>query len=107
MGEFMFNIGDYVTRNSYNNDIVFKIIDVQNNIYYLKGMYVRLFADSYEDDLVLCSDYKEKDKFEPSLDECRNLDRSDFFYLPGKILHIDADHLCNLEFHKLLSTLIL
>ena len=27
----MFNIGDYVTRNSYNNDIVFRIIDKVTN----------------------------------------------------------------------------
>ena len=64
----MFNIGDYVTRNSYNNDIVFKIIGIENDIYYLKGMYVRLYADSYRDDLVLCEDYEEKDKFMPSID---------------------------------------
>ena len=45
-------IGDLVTRNSHNNDIVFTIIDIENNIYYLKGINVRLYADSEEDDLV-------------------------------------------------------
>ena len=59
MGEYMFNIGDYVTRNSYNNDIVFKIIGIENDIYYLKGMCVRLYADSYKDDLVLYDNYDE------------------------------------------------
>ena len=44
----MFNIGDYVTRNSYNNDIIFKIIRVDNDIYYLKGVSVRLYADSFK-----------------------------------------------------------
>ncbi|MDD6093066.1 MAG: sporulation peptidase YabG [bacterium] len=32
----MFNVGDYVTRKTYNNDIVFKIIDIKNDVYYLK-----------------------------------------------------------------------
>ena len=30
----MFGVGDYVTRKSYNNDIVFKVIDIRDNIYY-------------------------------------------------------------------------
>lgn len=91
MGEDMFNVGDYVTRKSYNNDIVFKIVRIEDDVYYLKGIYIRLYADSFEDDLEICNDYEEKNKFEPSLDECRSLNRSDFFYLPGKILHIDGD----------------
>ena len=45
-------IGDLVTRESYNNDIVFTIIDIEDNIYYLKGKNVRLYADSYIDDLI-------------------------------------------------------
>mgnify|MGYP003297713701 CR=1 FL=1 len=91
MGEYMYNIGDYVTRNSYNNDIVFKIIGIENDIYYLKGMCIRLYADSYKDDLVLCEDYAEKDKFMPSIDEYRELNRNEYFYLPGRILHLDGD----------------
>ena len=91
IGDYMFNIGDYVTRNSYNNDIVFKIIGIENDIYYLKGMCIRLYADSYKDDLVLCEDYAEKDKFMPSIDEYRELNRNEYFYLPGRILHLDGD----------------
>jgi len=87
----MFNIGDYVTRNSYNNDIVFKIIDIKDNVYYLKGIYVRLYADSYADDLVLCGDEWERDDFIPKLDDYRNLNRNEYFYLPGRVLHIDGD----------------
>ena len=98
----MFNIGDYVTRNSYNNDIVFKIIGIENDVYYLKGMYVRLYADSYKDDLVLCEDHKEKDNFMPSIDEYRELNRNEYFYLPGRILHLDADHLGNSKKCKML-----
>lgn len=87
----MFNIGDYVTRNSYNNDIVFKIIDIRDEVYYLKGVSVRLYADSFKDDLVMCDDIVEKDNFRPSIDEYRNLNRNEYFYLPGRILHLDGD----------------
>ena len=47
----LFNIGDLVTRNSYNNDVVFKIIDIDNDIAILKGVNIRLCADSKLDDL--------------------------------------------------------
>jgi len=88
----MFNVGDYVTRKSYNNDIVFQIIDIQNDVYYLKGVYIRLYADSFGSDLVL-SEYESDndDGFKPSIDEYRNLDRNEYFYLPGRVLHLDGD----------------
>ena len=44
--------GDLVTRKSYNHDTVFKITNIKNDIYYLKGVEVRLYADSPENDLV-------------------------------------------------------
>ena len=87
----MFKIKDAVTRKSYNNDIVFTIEDIIDDIYILKGLNVRLTADSYEDDLVLYKgEIKPNDEsLIERIDE--NLDREDFFYLPGKILHIDGD----------------
>ncbi len=88
----MFQVGDLVTRISYNHDIVFKIIDIKNNIYYLKGTNVRLSADSPKEDLVKCDENKVNDEFLPVLEEYRTLDRNEYFYLPGKILHIDADN---------------
>lgn len=87
----MLNIGDYVTRRSYNNDIVFQIIDINNDIYYLKGVSFRLYADSVKDDLVLCKKNINDDLFRPSIDDYRNLDRNEYFYLPGRILHVDGD----------------
>lgn len=89
-----FKIGDLVTRNSYKNDLIFKIIKIEKEIYYLKGINIRLCADSNEDDLEY---YNEKDDIEDEeefLDRIKpeNLDRNDYFYLPGKILHIDGDH---------------
>ena len=87
----MFEIGDLVTRISYNNDIVFRIIDIEDDICYLKGVSVRLLADSPIDDLKKYVGNLEEDNFSPILEEYRTLDRSEFFYLPGKILHIDGD----------------
>lgn len=83
--------GDLVTRKSYNHDTIFKITNIKNDIYYLKGIEVRLYADSPEDDLVKYLD-KNIVKIEeeipiPTIPE----ERGDYFYLPAKILHIDGD----------------
>ncbi|MBB6622536.1 sporulation peptidase YabG [Clostridium gasigenes] len=48
-------IGDLVVRKSYDRDITFKIIDIKeedgNLIYFLKGISIRIIADSSKDDL--------------------------------------------------------
>ena len=85
----MFKVGQFVTRKSYGNDVVFMITDIKNNVCYLQGVSVRLFADSPIGDLVKC-DGKELDVFSPDIDDYRILDREDYFYLPGKILHLDG-----------------
>lgn len=88
-------IGDIVSRKSYNNDVIFKIIDISENIAILKGIELRLYADSELKDLV-------KEEKKPNIIKSDreiinenlksiNLDRSEYFYLPGKILHIDGD----------------
>ncbi|MDD2391452.1 MAG: sporulation peptidase YabG [Bacilli bacterium] len=89
-----YKIGDLVTRNSYLNDIVFEIteIDEENEICYLKGCTVRLYADAMVDDLKL---YEEKIDEKEFIEKSRvNIpaDRDNYFYLPGKILHIDGDN---------------
>ena len=87
-----FNIGDLVTRNSYKNDILFKIISVEEDIALLKGVDLRLYADSDIDDL---KKEKERDNEDKEIleENIRNIimDRNKYFYLPGKILHIDGD----------------
>ncbi len=80
--------GDLVTRDSYNNDTVFKVINIQDGIYYLKGVEARLFANSEEEDLNIVEDYHE-DSFIDVIDTIG--DRSNYFYLPAKVLHIDGD----------------
>lgn len=84
-----YKIGDLVTRKSYNNDIVFKIINLIDDIAYLKGTNIRLYADSKTTDLTLY-DKKENDEFAETLKE-EELDRDSYFYLPARLLHIDSD----------------
>ena len=80
----MFKIQDYVTRKSYNSDIIFRIIDIKDDVYYLKGINVRLVADSVMDDLIhYDGDKKESDSdLIERLDE--KLDRNDFFLFAWK-----------------------
>lgn len=92
----LFNVGDYVTRASYNNDTVFKIIDIKDDIAILQGVNIRLIADSNVSDLVFCEKCKEDLETDDSkllerMDSFSNLNRDEYFYLPGKVLHIDAD----------------
>ncbi|MBR1413714.1 MAG: sporulation peptidase YabG [Bacilli bacterium] len=82
--------GDYVTRNSYDNDTIFKVMNIKNNICYLKGVDVRLYADSGIDDLVKI-EYNKDNQEDVVVEEIPKNDRDEFFYLPGKILHIDGD----------------
>lgn len=113
-------IGDYVVRKSYGKDIKFKIIDIKEKdgeIYYvLKGISIRIIADSVKNDLE-----EVKDEFEGGTDRLLNARIKDaikkaigergeipkriaqtkspkivknkelVFGRPGKILHIDGD----------------
>ena len=90
-----FKVGDIVSRKSYNNDIYFKIIDISDTIAILKGVELRLYADSELDDLVKSSTKLNTVKSDREIIneniKSLDLDRSEYFYLPGKILHIDGD----------------
>ncbi len=87
-----FNIGDLVTRNSYNNDTVFKIVDIDSGIAILKGVNIRLFADSILSDLKKVEIDKNIKDDQMFLDRFQiNLNRDEYFYLPGKVVHIDGD----------------
>lgn len=84
-------IGDFVSRKSHDNDIVFTIIKIEEDVIYLKGKNVRLYADSPIEDLVLVEELRNDDEFAETVIEDLGMDRSEFFYLPAKILHIDGD----------------
>lgn len=91
----LFHVGDIVTRESHDNDLVFRIIDIVGDTAYLKGINIRLYADSSLDDLNI-SEYDDKEIEDDrtilaKVNKEINLDRSEYFYLPGKVLHIDGD----------------
>ncbi|MEG2322286.1 MAG: sporulation peptidase YabG [Bacilli bacterium] len=87
-----FEIGDLVTRISHNHDTIFIITDIINEVCYLKGVNLRLIADSNSNDLEKYNDNFEEDKeFVERVKPTISLERDDYFYLPGKILHIDGD----------------
>ena len=87
-----FKIGNIVTRKSHNNDIIFRIISINGNIARLVGVNVRLLADAELEDLII-NDYigvDDSDIIRKSLEDTPK-DRENYFYIPGKILHIDGD----------------
>ena len=111
-------IGEYVVRKSYGKDITFKIMDIKENkgkkIYILKGINLRIIADSLEDDLENVDDdfVGDKDKiFNSRVNErikkamvlrgkdiksstkSAKINKNDHlvFGRPGKILHVDGD----------------
>ena len=90
-----YKIGDLVTRKSHNHDMVFMITYIDNNeVCYLKGVNIRLQADSPIEDLRLYDSKEDVEQEEDFLKRASieySLNRDDYFYLPGKILHIDAD----------------
>ena len=85
-----FNVGDIVSRNSYSNDVLFKIIKIENDKAYLKGVEVRLLADAPISDLKICSD-KTTDSFEVNISTEEKDRNKEYFYLPGRVLHLDGD----------------
>ena len=71
-------IGDYVVRKKYNRDILFEIFDIKDNIYYLRGVELRLIADSELDDLELS-------EVQPQLEDGFVMERHPV--IRGKVLH--------------------
>lgn len=118
-------VGDLVVRKSYSKDITFKIIDIKENeegiTYILKGLHIRIIADSKGEDLEKVEDdfAGDKDKsFDSKMNDIikkvilsreqknnqlmtrgneeDNLNRAEkekglVFGRPGRILHIDGD----------------
>ena len=92
----LFNIGDLVTRTSYNNDLVFRIIAINDAIAELEGVNIRLSADAPLSDLNICEEClenitKEDRTIESKMEKYFSFNRDSYFYIPGKILHIDSD----------------
>lgn len=114
------NIEDIVVRKSYGKDVTFKIIGIKQingkNIYALKGINLRIVADSPEEDLEIVPQDSQSEseeiftrKVNESIknilltrDDIKNIYRSTKFRQensskeltfgrPGRILHIDGD----------------
>ena len=75
-------IGDYVVRKRYNRDILFEIFDIKENICYLRGVELRLIADSDLEDLELS-------EVQPHSEDQFTIERQPM--IRGKILHLDGD----------------
>lgn len=86
-----FKKGDLVTRISHNHDVIFKIVDFYENKVYLSGVDVRLSADADINDLVLTNTTNDDEQIIQRNIKEIDIDRDNYFYLPGKILHIDGD----------------
>lgn len=118
MEMFLLKIGDIVVRKSYGKDITFKIINIKETddgeIYTLKGINLRIIADSLEEDLEVVAeeDTKQEQVFSRKVNSSikkillgrtgKDLYRREFkvikgnnnelsFGRPGKILHVDGD----------------
>lgn len=76
--------GDLVTRYKYNHDIVFRIVDLYENIATLKGEYVRLSADSPLQDLKLYESETKQELIELEFSRNSKL-------INGCVLHLDGD----------------
>ncbi len=90
----IFKVGDLVTRKSYNNDTLFEITNITRDLCYLRGVNLRLVADAFEEDLTPVKSEEEiidDEELSKNISDLLKLDRSEYFYIPGKILHIDAD----------------
>ena len=111
------NIGDIVVRKSYGKDITFKIIDIKDTedgiMYSLKGINLRILADSLEEDLEIVPEdsLTEREKIfsrqvnssiknalsnrggfrKESRVEKFSASNELTFGRPGKILHVDGD----------------
>ncbi|SET79058.1 spore coat assemly protein [Oceanobacillus limi] len=111
-----FSIGELVTRISYNNDLLFRIVSIKDRKAILHGEDIRLEADAMLDDLILVEDrdlqkrrQKEKEKEEFSyrlfrqdyqlMKEKRDYQSTDgyqyaeYFQLPARVLHLDGDQM--------------
>ncbi|MDE6655469.1 MAG: hypothetical protein K2J85_00585, partial [Anaeroplasmataceae bacterium] len=85
--------GDIVSRLSHNHDIIFVITEIEDNVAYLSGLYIRLFADSDLSDLVLVDETRLSKLKESKLQYEKNIVASykkKIGHITGKILHLDS-----------------
>ena len=88
----MIKNGDIVSRKSHNNDILFHVehVNYEKNIVKLKGVVVRIEADSSIDDLVMADETRIND-VEGVVERIINSNIKSKSNKYGKILHLDGD----------------
>jgi spore coat assembly protein len=107
----MWKQGDCVSRMSYGDDIIFKVINIQREVAILRGIEVRLLADAKLSDLrraeqlpshreasIANARAADEKRLHTFYHEIRRIqvdqaagDAHPFFELPGRILHLDGD----------------
>lgn len=86
--------GDIVSRISHHHDIIFVITSIDGEKAYLRGLYVRLVADSALSDLILVDETYLSRYNESKLEYEKNIIASykkKIGHITGKILHLDSD----------------
>lgn len=108
-------VGDFVTRKSYGNDLLFRVSKIDQQSVIIVGEELRLIADAPASDLLIVTESEksirkiEENKVEENCYRLFRQDRrltrhrneyemtggykskSSYFELPGRILHIDGD----------------
>lgn len=108
-------LGDLVTRNSYNNDVLFKIISTDTHTAILRGVAFRLLADAPLTDLTIATTHSdlplqseaamrsadsvkllEAERMRQINDNLKHISdkmagADTYFEVPGKVLHLDGD----------------
>lgn len=108
-------LGDLVTRKSYGNDVLFKIIQIDMNDAILRGVAFRLLADAPLSDLSLATEHSdlplqseaamrsadsvkllEEERMRQINDNLKHISdkmagADTYFEVPGKVLHLDGD----------------
>ena len=84
---------EYVIRKKYHGDILFYIDKIENDVAYLRGVYVRILASAPLNDLIYVSEvekpfYENKCRHNRHLFDLKNKTSK---HITGKILHIDSD----------------
>ena len=89
----MFKINDYVSRISYNHDVIFQIIDIKGDVAILEGFQERLIANAPFTDLILVDEIRLKENERNSISRISGIKKLSRHkvHMTGKILHIDSD----------------
>ena len=89
----MFKLNDYVSRISYNHDIIFKITSIKDDEVIIEGIEHRLIATASISDLVLVDKEEVVIQEKKALNRIKNITKlyRHKMHMTGKILHIDSD----------------